>query len=216
MFYVEDDSCLCLDTLEFGEDGSDSDTKRKTLLEDDSLLDLERAECDFDQFLLFLFPQSEKAKSNRQHFPGVSPESLLELGLHHPANPFAPKKENLCSPVCKACTTEPQRDKGQHSGPLVWSNTYELVRRLCIDVGHGLQFLHENCLTHGGLKPQNVLIFQKTITFTAKICDFGHSHSLRSGEDDNKEPYNGTDAWRPWWFGSDPQSFETPRDYMIL
>ena len=214
---------LCLDTLEFSEDGCDSDTKKKALLEDDSccfslqlpLLVLERAECDFDQFLLFLFPQSKKAKDSHQQFRGVSQESLLELGFHHPANPFVPKKGNLCCPVCKVCSTESQHDKGNHSGHSV-SNTYELVRQLCIDVGHGLQFLHENRLTHGDLKPQNVLIFQKTIAFTAKICDFGHSHSLGSEESDNKEPYNGTDAWRPWWFSSDSQNFETLRDYDLV
>ncbi|KAF3808239.1 hypothetical protein GCG54_00006857 [Colletotrichum gloeosporioides] len=50
---------------------------------------------------------------------------------------------------------------------------YELVRRLCIDIGHGLQSLHENNFTHGDLKPENVLIFQYADKVTAKLCDFG-------------------------------------------
>lgn len=46
---------------------------------------------------------------------------------------------------------------------------FELVRLLGIDVGHGLQSLHENHFTHGDLKPENVLVFQTHDGCVAKL-----------------------------------------------
>ncbi|KAK3382674.1 hypothetical protein B0T24DRAFT_686848 [Lasiosphaeria ovina] len=82
----------------------------------------------------------------------------------------------------------------------------EVVRGLCIDIGHGLQHLHHLNMTHGDLKPRNVLVSSDGPRWTAKLCDLGHSRSFASpgGDTDTatqRYTYRGTPDWRPHWFG---------------
>lgn len=78
---------------------------------------------------------------------------------------------------------------------------YEIVRELCIDVGHGLQDLHEHRFTHGDLKPENILVFKTPTGWTAKICDFGCAVGAVEGPDGtsskHEERYLGTPGWLP-------------------
>ncbi|RYP34645.1 hypothetical protein DL767_004205 [Monosporascus sp. MG133] len=79
---------------------------------------------------------------------------------------------------------------------------YEIIRLLCIDIGHGLGAIHHHRFSHGDLKPENILVFRPGTTgsntrWVAKICDFGSS----SGEDEDPsstgQKYMGTGVWRP-------------------
>jgi serine/threonine protein kinase len=58
----------------------------------------------------------------------------------------------------------------------------------CVDVGRGLQALHENRIIHGDVKCENVLVFPaidyEGRSFVAKLTDFGCSMSM-----DKVEPY---------------------------
>jgi serine/threonine protein kinase len=84
---------------------------------------------------------------------------------------------------------------------------YDLLRRLCIDVGNGLQALHEYNFAHGDLKPQNVLVFKNQGGWVAKLCDFGctrgvvDSNSVMSESMEQsgstKIGYAGTKGWLP-------------------
>jgi serine/threonine protein kinase len=82
---------------------------------------------------------------------------------------------------------------------------YEVLRHLLIDIGHGLHALHSMNMTHGDLKPQNILVFRQGPRWTAKVCDFGHSNSFSTKGQrplSMKARYNGTACWRPHWFGA--------------
>ena len=53
---------------------------------------------------------------------------------------------------------------------------FETRRRLCLDVGLGLQALHACDMIHGDIKPENVLVSgHATRKYIAKIADFGFS-----------------------------------------
>ena len=73
--------------------------------------------------------------------------------------------------------------------------------KLCLDVGRGLEAIHNVNMTHGDLKPSNVLISQSNIGATAKLCDFGLAIEERKGEDAFID-YQGTPGWIP------PETFE--------
>jgi serine/threonine protein kinase len=48
---------------------------------------------------------------------------------------------------------------------------------ICIGIGDGLKFLHENGVVHGDIKPENILMFHDKSTgiVTPKLADFGYS-----------------------------------------
>jgi len=68
--------------------------------------------------------------------------------------------------------------------------------QVCFDVGSGLSALHAESVTHGDLKPQNVLMFRKEGSWVAKLCDFGLSAEDRHDEGTTVR-YGGTMGWRP-------------------
>ncbi|ORY07687.1 hypothetical protein BCR34DRAFT_666300 [Clohesyomyces aquaticus] len=67
--------------------------------------------------------------------------------------------------------------------------TCEITHQLSIDIGHGLDAIHELVIVHGDLKPLNVLVFSNTshkVPFVAKLADFGLSvHEVHSASDDS-------------------------------
>ncbi|KAI8712492.1 hypothetical protein NCS52_01347600 [Fusarium sp. LHS14.1] len=171
---------LCLDTIE---DPSSPCCGGLQL----PLLVFERAEMDLAEFLERLFPEPQRSDDVR-----------TEEGLVGPL--LARMAESQWSWRLQMCLTSLQRWLGLEPDP------YELVRLLCIDIGHGLQSLHENHFTHGDLKPENVLIFNTDGTWTAKLCDFGCAvgQDMTVNQQDDatvpsvqKEEYLGTSYWLP-------------------
>lgn len=60
------------------------------------------------------------------------------------------------------------------------SQDWNVTHHLCMDMGAGLDVLHQNGIIHGDFKPANVLIFlspsQSTVVpYVAKLADFGFS-----------------------------------------
>ena len=56
--------------------------------------------------------------------------------------------------------------------------TYETMQQLFIDVGQGLDAIHDAGIIHGDIKPSNILVFENfsnTVPFVAKLADFGLS-----------------------------------------
>ncbi|KAK0624382.1 hypothetical protein B0T14DRAFT_554249 [Immersiella caudata] len=77
---------------------------------------------------------------------------------------------------------------------------YEVVRLLCVDIGGGLESLHEANITHGDLKPRNILIFKDgPKRWVAKLCDFGRAQeeSTPWASGTTEYDYMGTKAWPP-------------------
>lgn len=84
--------------------------------------------------------------------------------------------------------------------------------KLCLDVGSGLEAIHKMNMTHGDLKPSNILIYQgssSTYGATAKLCDFGLAIEDRKGEEIFTD-YLGTPGWIP------PESGETLRSSSLV
>ncbi|TGO49273.1 hypothetical protein BCON_0215g00110 [Botryotinia convoluta] len=61
--------------------------------------------------------------------------------------------------------------------------SFENLSKICSDIGTGLGALHAGNVTHGDMKPENVLLFvngsliQSEVVWTAKLCDFGNAES---------------------------------------
>ncbi|KAF7886677.1 uncharacterized protein EAF02_003324 [Botrytis sinoallii] len=61
--------------------------------------------------------------------------------------------------------------------------SFESLSKICSDIGTGLGALHAGNVTHGDMKPENVLLFvndsliQSEVAWTAKLCDFGNAES---------------------------------------
>jgi serine/threonine protein kinase len=73
-------------------------------------------------------------------------------------------------------------------GDFLASSTYKYtpfktLLKICSDIGNELGRLHAGNMTHGDMKPENVLLFaegspdQEQTTWTAKLCDFGNAES---------------------------------------
>lgn len=91
------------------------------------------------------------------------------------------------------------------------------LRQICTDIGAGLGGLHQGNISHGDMKPENVLLFrlkgQTGPSWTAKLCDFGNAVSRldqlsieERAQDTNSPPqegdqvffeYSGTPGWTP-------------------
>lgn len=81
---------------------------------------------------------------------------------------------------------------------------------ICLGIGKGLQALHSENISHGDMKPANVLIFDGyagpskdyrlsgECWWTLKLCDFGLTTKLQeTARLPNKLRYRGTEGWRP-------------------
>ncbi|KAF2186040.1 kinase-like protein [Zopfia rhizophila CBS 207.26] len=156
------------------------------------LLILERAEMNLAQFLQYrLFPQ-RTCTSEAQVEEGYA---VASQGMSN-----VPLQPRWPMPLRYGWRVLAQR-AGFEVDP------YEIVRLLCIDIGHGLQSLHENKFTHGDLKPQNVLVYKTSRKWVAKLCDFGCARGeLDEGVYDDgisqlgqlqKVHYLGTPSWLP-------------------
>ncbi|RYP46714.1 hypothetical protein DL768_007122 [Monosporascus sp. mg162] len=153
------------------------------------LLVFERADMDLAEFLESLFPEPMRSDDARAEEGSA--------GLFRTRSPEP--QRSWWSSQLHLCWTSLQRWSGLEPDP------YEIVRLLCIDIGHGLQTLHENHFTHGDLKPENVLVFDTGRKWTAKLCDFGCAvgQAKTTEEDDaavripQKEEYFGTPYWSP-------------------
>ncbi|KAI0100771.1 hypothetical protein GGR51DRAFT_531635 [Nemania sp. FL0031] len=216
---------LCLDTLENTQNITEPPTELSSFNLHLPLIILERADGDLRQFLKHVFSDNIGTDTT-----GCSPESIAEAGhgqlpgntTDGPPNayPFPPRPEQVSlsgstlhdddddTTFRKYTTTVPELEESNHASEF-WiingMNRHEVLRRLCVDIGHGLQALHEMNMTHGDLKPRNVLVFREGPVWTAKLCDFGLSNDF-----DNSSPldssehgahYVGTFDWRPHWFG---------------
>lgn len=212
---------LCLDTLESTQDISKSQGDLSLFNLHLPLLVLERADEDLKQFLKHVFDDDARTYGN-------SPESLAEEGRSQ-AREFSATEPRSSPPMIAAGLSRSERVslsgstlQGNDDEPYKYvaaetesqeassrpdkfwvvngMDRHELLRRLFIDIGNGLQGLHERNITHGDLKPRNVLVFRKGPMWMAKLCDFGHSNSFDSSDD--HAPYIGTPDWRPHWFGT--------------
>ena len=69
---------------------------------------------------------------------------------------------------------------------------------ICLDIGRGLQAIHNSGMVHGDIKLDNVLIFLEDGRWTAKLSDFGltaSAQSLSAGQ--GTREYRGTPRWCP-------------------
>ncbi|KAF2183706.1 hypothetical protein K469DRAFT_206577 [Zopfia rhizophila CBS 207.26] len=76
--------------------------------------------------------------------------------------------------------------------------TYEIYRKICLDVGRGIEAIHDLGLIHGDVKLDNILLFSKDGKRTAKLSDFGLTSAAgpEPGTRDTPE-YKGTPRWTP-------------------
>lgn len=89
--------------------------------------------------------------------------------------------------------------------------TYDDLRHICWDIGRGLGALHFGNVTHGDMKPENILLFRTPASspkWVAKLCDFGNAVTkpILENQEDSQEPgvtnptlfnYWGTGGWSP-------------------
>lgn len=84
--------------------------------------------------------------------------------------------------------------------------TYENLSDLALDIGSGLQAIHQAKICHGDLKLDNILVFDpdyvsrpgvpaQSRRWRAKICDFGSTHDADAHT--LSEQYLGTRGWLP-------------------
>ncbi|KAM7184939.1 hypothetical protein V8F33_012705 [Rhypophila sp. PSN 637] len=184
---------LCLDTLENPASSCCQSLQVPMLI-------LEKADMDLAQFLQHkLFPEREN------HHASYANHGDIESGDH--GDEDDPSANGPLSLMGRAS--------------IFVQDPYEIVRLLCIDIGHGLGAIHRHHFSHGDLKPANILVFRPGTSeisegkintkWMAKICDFG----LSSGEDVD-DPNTGAAAWQT--YGGSPGWFPPPgeRDRPLL
>jgi serine/threonine protein kinase len=174
---------LCLDTIENPGCGCCGAIQMPLLV-------LERAYKNLWQFLQEdLFPERATANADAQAEEG---RAFAAQNEHHPTVDDA----NACirkNPVWAAAVglDAARHWTAQRAG--LEDDPYNVVRLLCIDIGHALQSLHDQKFTHGDLKPHNVLVFQNGLKWVAKLCDFG----CAQGQGEAQVGYRGTIGWQP-------------------
>lgn len=107
------------------------------------------------------------------------------------------------------------------SGSNYNETTYQDLCQICLGVGRGLEALHVENLTHGDIKPANVLIHDQWISgsnpqvtpcrWLPMLCDFGLAVGLKDdGDHSHFKRYRGTGGWRPpeCYLDSPPASLE--------
>lgn len=173
---------LCLDTIENPESPCCGSLQTPLLV-------LERAEMNLSQFLQhLLFPVRMRTQEVRAEEGSVG-ESL--------GGPYMSPQLKWTEMLSSGWSI-----LAESTGFVM--DPFEIVRLLCVDIGHGLQSLHEHKFTHGDLKPENVLIFKTSRQWLAKLCDFGCARGQAENEagpggQPQKERYLGTDSWLPPW-----------------
>jgi serine/threonine protein kinase len=217
---------LCLDTIESTQNISRPPLDLSPFNLHLPLLILERADGNFKEFLDHVFGSDDGTRIAERSRESRAEEGLSQLRdrpvTKSPSSPLVlgpvPLRQERVSLSGSTLQEEdgdesmtPQKyatvdsDAGEESGDsphfsiISGMSRYEVLRRLCIDIGHGLQGLHVMKMTHGDLKPRNVLVFGEGPRWTAKLCDFGHSNKFDPSND--SLPYLGTPEWRPHWFG---------------
>ena len=79
---------------------------------------------------------------------------------------------------------------------------------ICLGIGQGLQALHLENISHGDLKPANILILEQrawnadlqasSCRWLPKLCDFGLATISKEDDGDlNLQRYQGTGGWKP-------------------
>ena len=79
---------------------------------------------------------------------------------------------------------------------------------ICLGIGQGLQALHLENISHGDLKPANILILEQrawnadlqapSCRWLPKLCDFGLATIFKEDDGDlNLQRYQGTGGWKP-------------------
>lgn len=79
---------------------------------------------------------------------------------------------------------------------------------ICLGIGRGLEALHRESISHGDIKPANVLIHDQWVSkhdvwsptprWLPKLCDFGLAFTLKVDGDRSKpRKYLGTGGWKP-------------------
>jgi serine/threonine protein kinase len=170
---------LCLDTIENSESKCCGSVQIPLLV-------LERAEMNLHEFLQVILQEISTSNAQDEEQCVGIPDMRLEPGRPRPL-------------------TSGWSIFAQWTG--FETDPYEIVRLLCIDIGHGLQGLHEKGFVHGDLKPLNVLVFKSNKRWIAKLCDFGCARGqvYESISADGtsqvrqlqKEQYLGTRSWLP-------------------
>jgi serine/threonine protein kinase len=77
----------------------------------------------------------------------------------------------------------------------------EVKLDLCVGIARGLQALHENGISHGDMKPENIIMFWQHGKLVPKLADFGFA--VIEAVEAEKVAIGGTRTWRA------PESFES-------
>eukprot|EP01029_Cantina_marsupialis_P000097 TRINITY_DN1010_c0_g1_i4.p1 TRINITY_DN1010_c0_g1~~TRINITY_DN1010_c0_g1_i4.p1 ORF type:complete len:643 (-),score=58.63 TRINITY_DN1010_c0_g1_i4:451-2379(-) len=117
---------------------------------------------------------------SRKVLRAIKKEALLLSELHHPnlirlfGVAFHQDHIYLVTEICDMSLQELIDDKSTVMIPFL------TFLDLCLQICHGLSFLHARGIIHRDLKPSNVLIVGSLPTCTAKICDLGlaRHHSM--------------------------------------
>jgi len=75
--------------------------------------------------------------------------------------------------------------------------TLKATKRALMQAHSGLQYMHENCVSHGDVKPDNLLLDHN---YNIKLCDFGSTRRHKCTSSDSKEHDTlSADGTYPFW-----------------